>query len=378
MSVLDDADLEKLLEAATEQAFRSSGAGSFFGQYTTILKQIDRFGYNLVLPNHEVTGLTFITRPKLNLHSSNLRQDHIMATLDTRDPYSLGFAIRCLLDTNFAQQDGIFELAHMSPFINAESPFLIPLTNCLASESGWPDPSIDTETTEGGFFSENITFAKGSDRLRRSYDLTLTFRDIQGGFIAMLLYYWHRYIELVTTGEMIAYPSDIAARRLNYTCSIYRFVLDPSRKFITKFARATGCFPKSFPWGAFFNRNERESFISSGAQFSIPFQVNFVSYMDPMIFRDFNTIAKRFCPDIEQRLIAPVEAENNFIGLPYIDIAGQQNRLDFRCLPEDLVSPLDVVWKDIEAKIQAAEAAYAASSDTKTLTAPGQTETITV
>jgi len=363
MAVLSDEDIANLLEAATEQGFRSSGAGSFSAQYTTILKHPDRFGYNLVLPNHELTGLTFITRPKLNFHTSNLRQDRIMATLASNDNYSWAFAMRCLLDTRFAEETRNADNAYFCPFFNSESPFIIPLTNCLVSSSGWPDPSIDTETTEGGFFSENITFAKGSDRLRRSYDLSLTFRDIQGGFIAMLLYYWHRYIELVTTGEMIAYPEDIAARRLNYTCSIYRLVLDPSRRFITKFARATGCFPKSVPMGSFFNQNERESFISSTAQFTVPFQANFVSYMDPMIFRDFNYITELFCPDIKERIPAPVEAEYNFAGLPRIGVEGQLNELQFLCRPEELINPLDTAWQDIEAKITAAQA----NADTITL-----------
>ena len=353
--LLSDENLEILFQTAIEQSFRSIGAGSFYSQYQSVLSGHDRFGVNPILPNHEVTGLTFITRPKLNLTTPSIRQDRILSMLDIIEPKSLAFVIRALLDTKFAKVNRT--TVSNSPFINGESPFIVPLSNCLVSMSGWPDPVIDTETTEGGFFSEDLTFAKGSDRLARSYDFTLTFRDIQGGFILALLYIWIRFKELVTRGDVIAYPEDIVSRRLCYTCSIYRFILDPSRQFITGWAKATGCFPKSVPLGAKFNINERETFISSAQQYSVPFTVNHVSYMDPIIFREFNTLVNRTCPDIDNRLksgslvYAPIQPDYNFTGIPYIDTSSGMNMLNFVCSPSDLENPLMTTWNNILSEI---------------------------
>lgn len=345
---LSEQELQVVFDLARAQSAKSAGAANPNALYTTMLSQYDRFGVNTMLPNHEVVGYTFITRPKLNLSTPSLRMDRILSLLDTGNPVSLPFAIRCYLDTFYSGSQGpASQLALQCPFYNPESPFIIPLTNNLVSLSGWPDPVVETETTEGGFFSEDMTIAKGSDRLNRTYDLTLTFRDIQGGFILALLYMWIRYIELVVRGDTVAYADDINNRRVNYTCSIYRFIMDPSRQFITKWSKATGCFPKSIPVGNVFNFGDGEKFITSSAQYSVNFVANKVEIFDPIIFRDFNTISKRFSPTISgfpgnnavsvdsttftnnnNTPFQPLtSAENNFVGLPYVDLLDGYNRL---------------------------------------------------
>ena len=352
-------DVRRLFDAAIEQSHRYSSAGSFFSVYTTILRQLDRYGYSIVLPNHEVVGLTFITRPKLNLSTSSIRQDPILGTLDTLDPISLPFALRCLLDTKFSRRPiDIAPIAATSPFFNIESPFILPLTNCLKSISGFPDTVVETETSQGGYFAEDITMATGSDMLSRSYDLSLTFRDIQGGFIAALFTIWTRMIPLLTRGLTVAYPEDIAARRLCYTCSIYRFILDPSRRFITKWAKATGCYPISNPLGAAFNIGERDNFVSELEQIPVPFKANRVEYMDPRIFTDFNRIVKRYAPriDTSEYITTPTRPEYNFTGLPYIDTAGGKNELMFRARPNEKKEPVSNIMEQIREKIRNAEA----------------------
>lgn len=341
-------DIAELLEVSTEQAFRASGLGSYRGAVQTITSQFDRFGGIHMMPNTEKAGLTFITRPKLNLTTQSLRQHTVMATMDTEDPQSLPFSIRCQLDTNFA---GLISesAATLSPFVNNESPFIIPLTNTLQSITGWPDIVLDTETTEGGFYSEDQTFVKGFDFLNRSYDLTLTFRDIQGGYVMALLLYWMYWIGLVTRGLVTAYPEDIAARRLCYTCSIYRFVLDPSMRTVVKYAKATGCFPKSLPIGNSFNVAEREAFLSSNLMFSIPFQVNHVEYMDPMTLADFNTLVDRFKPDRSGLVKTSMIAEHNFTGLPRINPTN--NELEWWAYPEELENAIDSTLDDIRNRV---------------------------
>lgn len=341
---LSEDDLKSLYLAATQESFQSTGAGTYMALYETILSKFDRFGINALMPNHEVVGYTFITRPKLNFSTTSLRQDRILSLLDTADQGSLQFAIRCYLDTNYANRSDVAPLASKCPFFNPESPFLIPLSNNLVSLSGWPDPVLEVETTDGGFYSEDMTIVKGSDRLNKTYDVTLTFRDIQGGFIIALLWMWIHYIELVVRGDTIAYPEDISARRVNYTCSIYRFVLDPSRQFITKWLKATGCFPRSIPLGNMFNFGEKENFIHSASQYSVPFTVNKVELMDPIIFRDFNTIVRRFSSTIRAGglVAADMRPESNFLGIPYIDTVNGFNRMNFLYANPNISIPKEV------------------------------------
>lgn len=353
---LSVADIERIYQAANESTFRGTGAGSFYGQFQAVLRGIDRFGYNVLPANAEFKGLTFITRPKLNLTTTSLRQNRILMSLATDKPDTLPFTIRCLLDTRYASRKDIIPRTENdnAPFLNNKSPFITPLTNCLVNISGWPDPVIDTETTEGGFHSENLTFAKGSDRLAGSYDFSLVFRDIQGGVILALIYIWTTFIDLVTKGNVVPYSEDIDLRRLCYTCSIYRFVLDPSKRYITKWAKATGCFPKSIPLGPAFNVNEGEIYISSTATYSVPFAVNKVEYMDPMIFRDFNRLVERFNSDIntDSMVDIPIDAEYNYKGIPYVDTVDGLNELKFRGRTSDLVDPMDRVMQEITDRLK--------------------------
>ena len=281
-----------------DAALRSVAAGGFNNQIQTFLRGIDRYQRNILPVNAEHSGLTFITRPRLNLQSSSLRQDRVFAPLDG-DPAtvttSMQYMIRCLLDTKFANTTGKL---HPSPLVDYENPFFTPLCNALTGISGYPDPIIQTLTTDPGFHSEDQTFAIGHDDLNKSYDLNLSFKDIQHGPICAMFVYWLRYIHNVTKGTMIAYADDIDNQRLNYTVSIYRFVMDPSRKYITRFSKATGCFPKSVPLGAMFNFSEGELFISAAGKFSIPFTANKIEYNDYAIFADFNRLAERYWPEI--------------------------------------------------------------------------------
>src|SRR5574343_292115 len=178
---LSVAELQQAFALVNDGIARASGAGGFYNQYQLIMREVDRFKYNILSPNAENSGLTFFTRPKLNLTSTSLRQNRIMQALDTMNPNSLAFAVRCLLDTKFSKSYS-YE-AWRCPLFNPRSPWMTPLGNCLMSISGFPDLVLDTETTEGGFHSEDFTFAKGSDNLNKTYDLNANFRDIQGGLI---------------------------------------------------------------------------------------------------------------------------------------------------------------------------------------------------
>ena len=99
--------------------------------------------------------------------------------------------------------------AYKSTLFDVKNPFFVPMCNALSGISGYPDLTLQTQTTDAGFHSEDQTFAIGSDGLRKTYDLTLSFKDIQYGPIMASFYYWLKYIENVTRGTMSAYADDI-------------------------------------------------------------------------------------------------------------------------------------------------------------------------
>ena len=287
----------------------------------------------------EHAGLTFFTRPKLPLTRGNLHQVPSLIGLDVDDPMTFAYAIRCWLDTKFCKSGVNLENVMKCPYFNHKSAFNIPLSNACVAQSGWPDPFIQTYTTVGGFFQEDQTFPIGSDRLRKTYDLNFTFKETQGGPILAMLYAWYEVMASLTEGSMVAYAEDIDAQRMCYTISIYRFLLDPSKRHITHYAKATGCFPKAPPMGALFNRSVGETSVEAAKEISIPFVANKIEYDDPRILLDFNLLVTRYCPDIHTYPILRPESYNNFKGLPFVISTQFGLEMAFR-------EPLDQAYQD--------------------------------
>lgn len=350
------ADGEKLRRILIDLASLSSGSGLVGNQIESFMTGFDKYGKSMLMPNIEMPGLTFFTRPRLCLQSSNLRNNPVMAPLDTANPESMAFAIRALLDTNLANLDGkncakFTNAIENSPLLNPECPWFIPLTNSLVSISGFPDFNLEIETTEGGYHAEQQKYAIGADNFNRGTALNLTFREMPGGVISAIFFYWLEYIRCVTRGDMLAYPDDIDGQILNYTISIYSFNMDPSMQYITRWVKCTGCFPKSLTLGAFMNKSSGNYTQEEVKQITINFEVNKVEYMKPYCLLDFNTLAKRYCPVIDtlpdgkvfldqqgtgvppsglNRVTIPDSPFANFCGLPFIVSDQNGYRLVYR------------------------------------------------
>lgn len=314
-------EVEQKLRGWTDSIHAWAGKGSRLNPMNSFLYNLDRNQLNAMLPNHECADITLMTRPCLPMQSSSLKQDDFLSLFDTVDPNSMAFVLRCYMDTFFSTHKrsavAIDAMNKCSSF-NNKSPWLIPVCNGITSISGFPDPYIETETTEGGFHQEDQTYAKGGLGLFRSVDLNLTFSDPQGGPLMLLFQLWITCIQMLRSGQIMAYKEFVDAQMIPYTVSIYRFNLDPSKTFITNFCKVTGCFPKSVPIGAIMNTSENERYISSAGRYSIPFVGNVVEYNRPSIIYDFNALARRYCPGIENEDNLPNITKNNMYGLPYI------------------------------------------------------------
>ena len=348
--------LKKTTSTVIDASYKSAGIGGYKNILQNFLSKLDRHGTAMVPLNAMNYGYTFITRPRLNMTTGNLLQHPVMNTLRSDDPNSVGFMIRCLLDTRLSNgwpiriagtvnNDEIrrfsTDIVERSGLVDRFNPFFTPLCNGLKGVSGWPDINLETETSEGDFHSGDFTYAKGSDMNNRTTEFSLEFRDVQGSIILSIFHYWCLAIALQAKGVIMAYPDDIYEQRLNYTVSIYRFVTDVTRRHILWWSKATGCFPKSVPVGALFNLNRDEVTLSSAMNFSIPFTVNDVKYQDPGILFDFDTLVKRYCPDINKWKVLPDNEVNqtlqsgyNFAGLPTLQASSIGWDLVWRTNPD--------------------------------------------
>ena len=322
---LDASSWKTLMDAINNYAYRTSAAGSYNRQFQQMFTRFDKYGYNPVVRNTVLSGYTFITRPKLNLSPGATQHHDTLGMLMTTASTSPMYAIRCYLDTRYCMDH--FEEALSCHMVDLKSPFINLLTNCSRNNSGWQDFNGEVDTSNGGYFNEDQTAFLGFDELNRTYDLTFEFEDIQGGHVMALFYYWFMYMAMLKRGRVFAYAEDIDKRRLCYTCSIYRFLLDPSKQVIVAWSKATGCFPKNVPVGAMFNATG-QIHVEAAQRFSVVFAVNKIEYNRPFILTDFNTVVRRFHPNITKGFQAPInDPSYNFVGRPYVLTRNGAHRL---------------------------------------------------
>ena len=321
-------DDESFFDQVVEMAYETSGAGGVNTQLAQMFARHDRFDRSMLPKNVVRTGYTFFTRPRLNLQDYNIIGDRKFAALCTRNPNSVPFAIRCLLDTRYALQS---TAASISPLFDKQNPFNVPLCNAIRSMSGFIDPTLVTETTDGGFFSEDQTCVIGGDRMSRTYDINCQFRDFPGSPILAMIDYWTQYMANLTDGSMMQYSDAIDLNRMDYTVSIYRFLMDRTNRYIVRWAKCTGCYPVSPPSGVAFNMNEGEPIVTAAADINVPFKCNRIEYDDPVHLKEFNMLVRRYGSGVDAKnatAFAHNVAQNNFAGIPYIRPAPYQNRYE--------------------------------------------------
>jgi len=340
-----------------------NGQGSSVNVFQEHFTGIDRFHRSIFPANQEKIGLTFITRPRLNLQTFNLLGSRRLQILNNNDPNSISFAIRAFLDTNLNNKENdnqYTDLLKICPLIDDNNPFFVPLMNSLTSFTGLPTINIEEDETSIGFFGEGQKFSLGHDSLARgNYELTLGFKEVDGGVISSIFWYWLEYMHCVANGSAFAYPDDIDALTMNYTVSIYRFNMDPTNHYITDWCKCTGCWPKELNIAERLHVNENDNWISRNAtqQFTVPFNCAVVEYRDYAIFQDFNTLVRRYCPTINQQIgvdgefqpynkvnnskyglintALPNIGTTNFRGIPWITSDDHGIKLEFRLVNND-------------------------------------------
>jgi hypothetical protein len=288
--------------------------------------------------NADQHGLTFFTRPNLNLSYDNLKSERIfLPLLDRRGSgvNSIFTAIRLLLDKdafNGSKPGDVIK----SNLVDNKNPFICLLSNNLLSLSGWQDIVIDTYTSKEGRARDAWSMADGIARIYQVTSMSASFRNMIGDPITLLFFYWVHYISLVYEGRITPKPESIVENEIDYMTRIYRLVLDPSRTYVRKISCCGAAFPTSVPIGASHNFSVDAPYNLENKDVSINFQVIGFEYLDPIIVREFNTVVALFAGgsinknkgyvrianrDEKGKLTGEPDELNilNYRGIPYID-----------------------------------------------------------
>jgi len=181
---------------------------------------------------------------------------------------------------------------------NAFTPFIPILSNTCTSSSGGQDLSLETEETEGDLHGNKLQYAKGAESSFAPGEITLEFNDVWGSPVMHLMNLWVHYIHYLTKGHVITWEKYIQYRILDYTCSIYIFETDRDNSTILRWAKYTGCFPKSVPLGNI--QHNMETDVEHLRKLSIPFAYNRYEPMKPAALMDFNFLMNKFIFDSKE------------------------------------------------------------------------------
>lgn len=247
---------------------------------------------SLIPINKDQYGLTFFTRPRMNLTDQNLRVLRQLSPLLSNREDSLHRIIRCWLDPVSHKKGEI-----TSPYVDPCMPFIPLLSNLLVSLPGWPDRVIPYSTSAEGIRKEQFSLVDGTEEILRIQDLTANFRNVSGDPISSLFDYWLTYARAVYFGEMLPYPDMIINNEVDYDTRIYRLILDEKKQKVLRIAATAWGFPVSSPLGAAFNyeADAGEGQLNTGLQqVSVHFTNTAIFYNDPILMWEFNQCSEQW------------------------------------------------------------------------------------
>lgn len=308
-------------ESMLSRIAREQALGSKDSLFNDILRGINRATQGFSIPNNtDMQGLTFFTRPNLNLSYDNIAQVRTLTALMSREPNSYARVIRTLLDRKLAST-GI-----TTNLVDDKLTFIALLTNSVVSCTGWPDLMLNTYATSEGMAREVWMM---NDKLIDHYEmftLNVNFQNMLGDPITLLFFSWIVYIGSVYTNKMLPHIESLLDNEIDYMTRIYRLVLDYSGTYVQKWAATGAAFPTAINIGQHFNFDRSTPYTEDLAQIQIPFSCVGAMYNDPIVLDEFNKAQilanpkMAFPQDHYKKLAAGERALFNFHGYPRINL----------------------------------------------------------
>jgi hypothetical protein len=266
---------------------------------------------NAVPINKDGHGLTFFTKPRMNMQADNLRMNRLMLPLLSNNETSLQRVIRCTLDPDL-MKDGL-----ACPFVDSDMAFIPVLTNNLLSISGFPDVEVDTFTSVQGAYKESWFMVDSVAQNLSTYDITANFRNIDGDPITALSFFWAHYASFVYQGLLVPKPDMIIENEIDYLTRIYRLVLDKNKRFVQKIGACGAAVPLNSPIGAAMAYDSTTPFNHSNDQLSLTFRCVGAIYQDTYLFYTFNKTVAMFNPEmVGSNFSAKLKKQSTTPGIP--------------------------------------------------------------
>jgi hypothetical protein len=184
-----------------------------------------------------------------------------------------------------------------SAIIDDQCAFL-PITNLLTKLSEPPDTVMDVYTSSEGYAREQVAWIDSKPFNYGAYDLTATFRNIEGDPITAIFAVWTEYAARVLEGSMLPFPVNIIRNRIDYQTRFYRFVMDRTNTYIQKVFACGIAFPYTIPQGAQMGYDINRHLHQENDELQITFKCLGAMYDDPILLDEFNKVVGMFNPSM--------------------------------------------------------------------------------
>lgn len=260
------------------------------------------YGHNITTRNSGIAlntenhGYTFFTRPCMNMSYNNLVVDRVMSNLVNESSHSLARMIRATLDPKLEEREKI-SISGIDP----KGAFIPLLSNNLISLTGFTDLTLNTHMSQPGLYREVYGYTDDVPYNYGAYDLTATFRNLEGDPITFMMLMWCWYQGLVFEGTCWPYPEFIVDNAVDYQTRIYRLVMDNSRTYVTRIGATGVSWPITAPVGNIFNfegDGSNTPFATANDQIAINFRTLGFTYYDNLLVYEFNKTVSDANPDM--------------------------------------------------------------------------------
>lgn len=278
-------------------------------------------------------GLTFFSRPNLNLSYDNIMAYRQLSVLASDNPRSYSRIIRRMLWPDSYESD----IKKDNTIFDNRQAFMPLLSNALTNMSGWPDLTLHAYSTSEGMAKESWMMNDTIAEINGRYSLDCTFENTLGDPISLTLFAWLLYIGGVYIGTKIQPAGySIVQNEMDYNTRIYRFVMDWSGRYIQKWAACGAGFPAGLSMGSAFNYSRDNPYNESQKSIQTTFECTVAEYNDPITLWEFNKLVVMFNPDmgdgVRQNNMVKISAEQrkllNYKGFPFINLAAN-NELEW-------------------------------------------------
>lgn len=327
--------------------------------------------------NRDSYGLTFFTRPMLNLSTPNLRNERKFYSLLTTNEKSMHRYVRNMLDPRLKHlvsitpdfKDTYFPKAQETradynikkfgasqsdmqgyerqtdvekvkqefdvdtikafqkliegeggitcPMVDEKLGFIPILTNNLKSLDGWPDYAMASFTSKAGLKGEQWGIADNHIELYGEYDLSATFRNIKDEPLVLMFETWLRYMANVFEGMLSPYMDFIIENEIDYNTRIYRLILDESNTFVKKISACGAAWPQNVPNGKFFSFNDTDKYNMDNKDINISFKCYGAMYNDDILVHEFNQVTAIFNKELRDFINGQGKLPNNYVKIPH-------------------------------------------------------------